>query len=135
MQNARLEIVRQTKLDLAQWIAAGIGQCRHPATSQMLARYASAQLESAAMIPAQGDSRVRSHSLLREEIQRTGKGVDRDCVAILGRVSRAMLHVLAGHSQIERAEAVRDFTTAKVLRHELRAARILFDALQRKAAA
>ncbi len=119
MQTARLAMVRRTKLDLAQWIAAGIGQCRNPATSQCLARYAAAQLESAALIPVTG-APERNHqgteSLLRRELKHSHGSRERDCVLILARVSRAMVAALADNRP-------RHPAIAHLIRHEALASR------------
>ena len=114
MQPERLAVIRKTKLDLAQWITSGIGRCRNPAMSMCLARYAAAQLQSAAMIPAVNENRLRPASLLREELKNSKhRG---DSVLILARVSRAMLSELA-------RDGDRDTTVAHLMRHEAAASR------------
>jgi hypothetical protein len=123
VQASRLEIIRQTKLDLAQWIVAGIGQCRNPATALSLARYAAAQLEAAARIPAPRDlSRNAPESLLRQAL-RTNSSIRADSTAVLNRVSRAMLRMLVANKEGENAAL--SATCVQLARHELRAARML----------
>lgn len=115
MHTEKLAIIRQTKLDLAQWITSGIGRCRNPEMSMCLARYAAAQLESAALIPqtaAKGEHSVRS--LLRRELRNSRDAGD--SILVLARVSRAMVTVLVrlGHH---------DKTVAHLIRHEAAASR------------
>jgi hypothetical protein len=44
-----------------------------------------------------------------------------------------MLNLMAGQSAAERADALRDMTTAKLIRHEMRAATALFESLPKVA--
>ena len=120
MQANRLEIIRQTKLDLATWIVAGIGQCRNQAAALSLARYAAAQLEAAAWIPAPLNlSRNAADSLLRRELRMKSGRQRPDSTAVLTRVSREMLRMLTASQSRRNAACVR------LARHELRAAGLL----------
>lgn len=115
MQTEKLAVIRRTKLDLAQWITSGIGRCQNPAMAALLARYAAAQLQSAALIPqttvrGQRDAR----SLLRRELKDSRNTTD--SLLVLARVSRAMLTVLAGQGPC-------DTTVAHLIRHEAAASR------------
>ncbi|MBA2686520.1 MAG: hypothetical protein H0U64_00320 [Gemmatimonadaceae bacterium] len=114
-----LATIRTTKLDLARWIATGIGKCRNPSTSLCLARYAAAQLESAALIPVtsrQKSDRPESISLLRRELRRARRPDGSECVRILARVSQAMITVMAGTQP-------NDATLIQLIRHEAAASR------------
>lgn len=119
MQTDRLAVIRRTKLDVAQWITAGIGRCKNPAMSMCLAKYAAAQLQSAALIPAAATgegARGNTVSLLRRELKNTPR--PSDSLLVLTRVSRAMLTVLAGQGSNDR-------TIAHLIRHEAAASRQL----------
>ncbi len=138
MQIRKLSVVRQTKLDLAQWITRGIAQCRNPATAHCLARYAALQLQTAALIPNlpdQARKRGGAESLLRVELKRTGNPRGAECFITLTRVSRAILVLLAGNSPRERGQAMRDITIAKLVQHEVQAARLLAEMIQGRSAA
>lgn len=113
MQTEHLAIIRSTKLDLARWIATGIGKCSNPETSLCLARYAAAQLESAAIIPMSPpklDRRIPA-SLLRRELRTSVRPDSSECAMIISRVSRAMLTLLAGAGSA-------DATAARLIKHE-----------------
>ena len=115
MQTESLAIIRKTKLDLAQWITSGIGRCRNPAMSVCLARYAAAQLQSAALIPqTETKGHNSAQSLLRRELKQAGNAAD--SVLVLTRVSRAMLTVLA-------TQGPANSTVAHLIRHEAAASR------------
>lgn len=122
MDRDSLEIVRQTKLDLAQWIASGIGRCQNQATAITLAKYAAAQLEAAASIPR--PARITRASLLRKELRSSNRKLD--CLIVIDRVSRSMLRLLV---------ASRDITCMRLARHELRAVRSLRSVVPREIAA
>ena len=137
MTGNQLEIVRQTKLDLAQWIASGIEQCHNPAIAISLARYAAAQLEAAAWIPAPR-KRIRnpaSLSLLRAELRDRKSEHSSDSTTILNRVSRRVVQVLLGSNAADKRHSSRDVTCVRLARHEVRAVKMLMDVLTRKAAA
>lgn len=136
MNREKLDLVRTTRLDLAQWIASGIGKCRNQETSLCLARYAAAQLEGAALIPP-AESKVEKRgvtSLLRAELSRPGSN-SADCLMTLARVSRAMLRTLTGESERERRIAMRDITVARLVRLEVSALKALLGSDSSKAAA
>lgn len=138
MQSETLQVIRRTKLDVAQWIAAGMEQCANPMASHCLARYAAAQLEAAAHIPASRNGTIARSpraSLLRIELRNSRKPNGHECIAILTRVSRATLALLAGNSSDERRRAMKDVTIVKLMRHEARAAKLLLEMLPKKAAA
>lgn len=117
MEAERLAVIRRTKLDIAQWIATGIGGCRNPATSLCLARYAAAQLESAAHIPVSASQDLsRIPSLLRRELKNSRDRRPGDGVRILARVSRAMISVLGGNATAHTA-------VANLIRHEAAASK------------
>jgi hypothetical protein len=136
MNRERLDLVRMTRLDLAQWITSGIGKCRNRETSLCLARYAAAQLEGAALIPPARSKTQKPgfNSLLRAELSRSGSNTA-DCLMILARVSRSMLRTLAGESERERRTAMRDLTVARVVQLEVAALRALLNSGSNKAAA
>lgn len=115
----RLAVIRTTKLDLAQWITSGIAVCQDTATSLCLARYAAAQLESAALIPMAPHQRTRrasATSLLRRELKSSPRPDSNECALILARVSRAMIAVLAGAGS-------NDTAVIHLIRHEASASR------------
>ncbi len=136
MQSETLEVIRRTKLDIAQWIAAGMEQCANPMASHCLARYAAAQLEAAALIPASGIRTTAGSpraSLLRSELRNSRRPDGHECIAILVRVSRATLVLLAGDSSGQRT--TKDVTIVNLMRHEARAAMLLMEILPRRVAA
>jgi hypothetical protein len=137
MQSHRLEVVRQTKLDIAQWITAGIANCRNPHTALIFARYAAAQLELAALIPCSPVTRKRpaTISLLRKELKGVAISSTAECVATLTRVSLTVVSMLAGQSSRERALAMRDMNTARLIRREMETARLLREILPKRAVA
>lgn len=132
MPPGRMETIRQTKLDLAQWITSGIEHCHDPAASACLARYAAAQLESAAAISRPSSGFCSNRSLLRSEL---ASSRNQDCLGVLLRVSRNMLHLLAGRSPAERAAAMQDLSIAAQIRFELAATKALIEKFPRRAAA
>lgn len=117
MHTESLAVIRTTKLDVAQWIASGMGKCPSQATSLCLARYAAAQLESAALIPARSrpGSAPRPASLLRRELKGSGQPNGNECAQILARVSMAMIKLLDGNS-------AKNSTISQLIRHEAAAA-------------
>ncbi len=84
-----------------------------------LARYAAAQLESAALIPTSAvreGSRGDTVSLLRRELRNSPNSSD--SLLVLTRVSRAMMIVLAGQGSTDK-------TVSHLIRHEAAASRQL----------
>lgn len=115
MQFDHLTVIRQTKLDVAQWITNGISGCQNPSTSRRLARYAAAQLESAACIPFQRSAPGKNGSLLRRELG-AHNAHSRRSEDVLARVSRAMMITLARHGRS-------DEISRQLIRHEAAASR------------
>lgn len=128
--NDNLLIVKFSKLDVAQWITTGVGNCSEPAVSSWLCRYAAEQLASVAMIPGSrcksDRDRSQAPSLLRNALRTNSAETGIQSIALLAGVSRSMLNLLVAElGKQERSAASRRFISTLIRRERRSLANIL----------